>query len=48
MIKIEPMVASFCPKCKIGWYYPIDMPDDEKNKYVDTKVAMEKSYTQKC
>ena len=32
MTKIEPMVASFCPKCKMGWYYPIDMPDDEKKQ----------------
>ena len=32
MIKIEPMVASFCPKCKMSWYYPIDMPDNEKKQ----------------
>ena len=32
MIKLEPKYASFCPKCKMGWFYPIDMPDSEKKQ----------------
>ena len=32
MIKLEPKYASFCPKCNMGWYYPIDMPDSEKKQ----------------
>ena len=53
MIKIEPMVASFCPKCKMGWYYPIDMPDDEKKqicgyKGCDGKVIHTKMLNIEC
>lgn len=53
MIKIEPMVASFCQKCKMGWYYPIDMPDDEKKqicgyKGCDGKVIHTKMLNIEC
>lgn len=53
MINIEPMVASFCPKCKMGWYYPIDMPDDEKKqicgyKGCDGKVIHTKMLNIEC
>lgn len=53
MIKLEPKVASFCPKCKMGWYYPIDMPDDEKKqvcgyKGCDGKVIHTKMLNVEC
>ncbi len=53
MTKIEPMVASFCPKCKMGWYYPIDMSDDEKKqicgyKGCDGKVIHTKMLNIEC